>query len=379
MRNLYEALGVTRSATEDEIRKQYRKLARKYHPDLNQDDKEAEERFKEIAVAYEVLIDPEKRKNYDEFGDDALNPNFDADKARQYAQWQGSGGGAPGGFGGGGFGGGGGVDLSDLFGDLFGGGAGRGGGFSRARRVRGQDIESKLKIGLLDALRGTKVKFRLSGHQTCPECRGSGQQNEKSSPCSACHGTGQQSIGGGPLPLTGPCQVCGGTGRSRGPTCPKCHGTGHIEEPSTITVTVPPGVDNGSRIRLSGKGEPGLGGAPSGDLFLVVEVTDHPRLSRDGDDLTMKLPITVPEAVLGANVSVPLFEGEVNVKIPPGSQSGQKLRLRGKGAPKRKGGAGDLILILDVRLPTESSSKLEKAAKSMEKLYEEDVRAKVRF
>lgn len=384
-RDLYEALEVQKNASEDEIRKQYRKLARKYHPDLNPGDSEAEERFKEVAVAYEILSDPQKRKNYDEFGDEALNPNFDPDKAREYAKWQKSRSWSNRAHGADPFSGGG-VDISDLFGDLFGraGGrrsAGRSGGFGRAAKVRGNDVESTLKIGLLEAVRGTKVKFRLSGHQSCPDCRGTGQQNDQTSTCPSCHGTGQQSIGGGPMPLTGACQTCGGSGRTPGPACPKCSGRGVVEEPSTVTVTVPPGVDDGSRIRLSGKGEPGLGGGPPGDLYLVVDIKPHKQITRSGDDLQMPLPITVPEAVNGATVTVPMVtEGEARVKVPPGSQSGQKLRLRGKGVPKRKGGeAGDLILVLEVRLPTRGGDALKSAADAMADFYDDDPRAELRL
>lgn len=376
-RNLYEALEVSRTASEDEIRKKYRELARKYHPDLNPDDEKAEERFKEIAVAYEFLSDADKRKNYDEFGEEALNPNFDPDKAREYMKWRGARSGGSGRYGGSPFQGG--VDISDLFSDLFGRHGGRG-GFGRAHTVRGSDVESTVKISLLDSLRGTKVKFKLTGHQSCGECKGTGQQLDGTKPCKACHGTGQQNIGGGPLPLTGPCQVCGGSGRTRGPACTKCDGRGFVEEPSTITVTIPSGVDNGAKIRLSGKGEPGLGGGPSGDLYLKVEVTPHPKLVREGDNLIVKLPITVTEAILGATVAVPLFDGEAKVKVPAGSQSGQKLRLKGKGAPRRKvKEAGDLILILDVRLPKNGGTALEQAARAMEPLYDDDVRAELKL
>jgi len=316
-RDLYEALGVKRGASDDEIRKSYRKLARKYHPDLNPEDKGAEERFKEVAVAYEVLSDSKKRKNYDEFGDDALNPNFDAERAKQYRQWGGSGArwspaGGPGAgrspFGGG-------VNLEDLFGDLF---NARGGGFGRAGRVRGNDITSKMEIHLLEALRGTKVTFRIQGVE-------------------------------------------------RG-------------DLSTVTVTVPAGVADGDKIRLAGKGEPGLGGAPPGDLLLMVAVKAHPQLTRRGDDLVMTLPITVPEAVLGASVSVPTLDGEVTVKVPPRSQTGQKLRLKGKGARNRKAKkSGDLMLVLEVRAPDDGEDELDEAAKALEEHYASDVRANLKL
>jgi DnaJ-class molecular chaperone len=311
-RDLYESLGVLRSATEDEIRKAYRKLARQFHPDLNPGDKSAEERFKEVAVAYEVLGDAAKRKNYDEFGEEALNPSFDAARAREWARSRRSrqrAGAArrqasP-------FGGAGGFDIDDLFGSLF----GARGGFGRATSIRGNDIESTMEIGLLDALRGTKVTFRISGG-------------------------------------------------------------GSAEDASTVTVSVPPGVADGDRIRLAGKGEPGLGGAPPGDLLLRVKVAPHPTLAREGDDLVMTLPVTVPEAVAGATVSAPTLDGQVRVKVPRRSQTGRKLRLRGKGVKNRKTEkAGDLILVLEVRAPDDGGTELDDAVKALESHSKRDVRA----
>jgi molecular chaperone DnaJ len=377
-RDLYEVLGVSRNASDDDIRKAYRKLARKYHPDLNPNSTDAEERFKEVAVAYEFLGDAKKRKDYDEFGEQALHPNFDAERARDFARVPRGGGWAGGAGGGNPFGGG--VDLSDLFSDLFGraGGGRSSAGFGRARRVRGTDTESTLRIDFLDALRGKKVKFQLTGQQVCTTCRGTGHTNNDGPPCANCHGTGQRNLGH--LNLSGPCPSCGGTGRSAGPTCDTCHGRGYIENPTTLTVTVPPGVEEGTKIRLAGKGEAGLGGGPSGDLFLVVEVSPHPFMRREGDDVVMPLPITVEEAVRGATVTVPLIEGEARVKVPPYSQSGHKLRLRGKGARRpKKGRAGDLILVLDVRLPRNGGPELDEAAQALTELYDHDVRGDFRL
>ncbi len=378
-RDLYEILGVSRSADNEEIRKAYKKLARKYHPDLNQGDKEAEERFKEVAVAYEFLGDTDKKKNYDEFGEDALNPNFDPEKAREFARWRGRGGGGPPpGMGGNPFGNGN-IDFGDLFSDLFGGGRGGRNAWSRARKIRGQDTESAMRIGLIDSLRGSKVNFRLSGAEACASCGGTGQQKEGSGPCPICDGSGQQRMSG-PFTVTGRCSACNGTGRAPGPPCPECHGQGRVSRSSVVTVTVPPGIKEGAKIRLSGKGEAGLGGGPPGDLYLSVEVIPHPKVKRDGDDLIMTLPITVPEAVLGATVTVPLIAGEVNVKIPPRSQSGNKLRLRGKGAPKPDGkNAGDMILILEIQAPSSASKELDQTAESLRKFYENDVRADLKL
>lgn len=380
-RDLYEVLGVSRSADEEEIRKAYKKLARKYHPDLNPGDEEAENRFKEVAVAYEVLGDSQRRKNYDEFGEDALNPNFDPEKAREYAQWrQGAARGAPGGPGGpAGAPFGGGADFSDLFSEIFGGERGGRSAWARARQVRGSDVESTMRIGLVDALRGTKVNFRLRGAEPCPSCGGTGRRNEEARTCPACNGTGQQQMSG-PFNMTTTCRTCGGSGRAPGPPCPTCQGRGSVQRDSTVTVTVPPGVKEGAKIRLAGKGEPGLGGGPPGDLYLRVEVTPHPVLHREGDDLYMTLPISVPEAILGASVTVPLINGEARVKVPPRSQSGKKLRLRGKGAPKGEGkAAGDLILEIDVRAPTSKNKELDRIAESLKKFYDRDVRADLKI
>jgi DnaJ-class molecular chaperone len=312
-RDLYEILGVPRSANDDEIRKAYRKLARKYHPDLHPDDKASEDKFKEVAVAHEILGDPEKRKAYDEFGEDALNPNFDPARAREYARWRGSPEWASPGQGADAFGFGG-INLDDLFGSLFGG---RRDGFGRAMRVRGNDVESTLEIGLADALKGNQVTFTLSG----------GAASD-----------------------------------------------------STVTVKVPAGVAEGDRIRLAGKGEPGLGGGPPGDLYLKVKLRPHRHLRREGDDLLMTLPVTVPEAVLGASILVPTLEGELRVKVPPGSQAGTKLRLRGKGARDRKSGRkGDLILLLEVRAPDSGGEELQALARSLEAHYRADIRADLKL
>jgi molecular chaperone DnaJ len=368
-RDLYEALEVPRTATEDELRKQYRKLARTYHPDFNPGDKSAEERFKEISVAYEILSDPKKRQAYDEFGEASLAQGFDPDRAREHARWQRAAAWSSAGPGGAD------VDIHDLFSNLFGRGGGRAGA-SRARQIRGADLESTVRLGLPEALRGTQIKLKITGRTSCPACQGSGQRNGERRPCPACHGTGQRIASGGPHPLRGRCPECGGSGRTSGPTCPKCGGLGVVEEPTTISVNVPAGVDDGSRVRVAGKGEPGIGGGPAGDLYLTVEVVPHPWLTREGDDLTMVLPVSVPEAVLGATVAVPLVDGEAHVKIPPGSQSGQKLRLKGKGAPRPKAsGAGDLLLVLEVRLPDEGGEALQRAAESMKPLYVRDLRA----
>lgn len=378
-KDLYEILGVSRSAGEEEIRKAYKNLARKYHPDLNQNDKDAEERFKEVAVAYEVLHDQNKRKNYDEFGEDALNPNFDPERAREFARFRQRGGqGFAGGPAGSPFGGS--VDFGDLFSELFGGGRGRTKNpWGRARRVKGSDMESSMRISFLDAIRGTKINFTLSGGETCEACGGIGRKQEENRPCPTCNGTGQQTMTA-PLNMNAACRTCGGSGRASGPPCPSCGGKGAVNSSSIVTVTVPPGIKDGAKIRLAGKGEPGLGGGPSGDLYLKVEVIPHSYLERDGDNLIMTLPVTVPEAVRGAIVTIPLIEGEAKVKVPPRSQTGQKLRLRSKGAPKgRNKGAGDLILELEVRAPTSKSEELDQKIAELEEFYEEDIRAELKL
>ena len=370
-RNYYHILGVNRGAPQEEIRKTYRKLARKYHPDINPGNKEAESKFKEISVAYDVLSDPEKRKLYDEFGEAGLAAGFDAEKARSYRQWQDQSARAGGAqeFDAG--------DLGDLFGDL-------GDIFGAGRRTRpgpmpGQDIEAAMEIDFLDAVRGFQTSLTLQRPVSCESCHGTGTRpGSAPTTCPECRGTGSKSVVQGPLQFRQTCPRCMGSGQLPGNPCAACAGTGRVLRPETIRVNIPPGTENGKRIRLRGKGEAGIRGGTAGDLYIVPRIRQHPLLTRSGRDLTMELPITVGEAIRGATVEVPTPVGTVKVKIPAGVQSGQRLRVKGKGVPAHgQPPAGDLYLRLMVRVPKEKVA--HEAIEKIDQAYTEDVRKDVRL
>ncbi len=331
---LYAELGVKKSASADDIKKAYRKLARKFHPDVNQGEAKAEERFKRISVAHDILSDPDKRGLYDEFGFDGLQAGFDPTRARQFKR--GPGPQPQGDFGG--------YSFEDILGDLFGQRATRGSqGRRKAPAARGADLESSLEIDFLEAVRGTSATIALQKPVTCTTCRGSGMD--------------------------------GATRR-----CPTCYGTGAIEKSERLRVKIPAGVDDGSRVRLAGKGGAGSGGGAAGDLFIATRVRPHPLLRRLGQDLALDLPITIGEALLGAQVTVPTPAGNVKVKIPVGSQSGAKLRLRGKGVPRMKGsGHGDFYVVLQVHVPDRTDDGVREAIQTLEKGYSRDPRADVRL
>lgn len=366
-RDFYEVLGVKRTASQDEIRKSYRKLARKYHPDINPGNKEAENKFKEVATAYDVLSDSKKRKLYDEFGEEGLATGFDPEKARAYQSWrqQSARTGGQAGFE---FG-----DLDDLFGgigNVFGGGRG---GRNRGP-AHGADMEASLDIDFLDAVRGFRTTVNLRRPVTCEVCRGTGRKaGTTSMSCPDCGGKGTQNIAQGPLQLRRTCTRCSGTGTLEGEVCSRCHGAGRSLQSETVTVNIPPGVETGKRIRVPGKGEAGLRGGAAGNLYIVPKVRPHPILSRVGEDLIMDLPITVGEAVRGATVEAPTLLGKVKVKIPAGAQSGQQLRIAGKGVPAHgQSPAGDLYLRLMIHVPRAGVS--EETAEKMEQAYTENVR-----
>lgn len=354
--DFYQLLGVPRTATAEELKKAYRKLAKKYHPDVNPGSKSAEDKFKQVSVAFEVLGDQKKRKLYDEFGEDALKMGFDESKAAAYRAYrsQPAGGRAAGGRSG--FFDFGSVDLNEILEQLFRSRgrtatAGAGAGFdpfggaeasARAGPVRGEDLSTKVIVTLKEAVRGTERALAITRPGRCPTCEGRGVRGRK--------------------------------------PCRDCEGTGVVEETKRLTVTIPPGVATGSRIRLAGQGAAGLQGGPPGDLYIETEVVEHPLVRREGDDLSMDLPISVPEAVLGAQVVVPTFDGDVTMTLPPGSQSGRKLRLRGKGVPALKGGArGDLYLILKVMVPEVVTPEGKAAVETLKRAYREDLRAEVRL
>ncbi len=379
----YQRLGVSRTASEDEIKKAYRKLARKYHPDVNPGNKGAEEKFKQLSEAFEVLSNPQKRKLYDEFGDDAAKMGFDDKKADAYRAYRAgagarAGGGSP-------FGGGGAVNLEDLFGEIFGragGGVDFDGGnpydVEETGPTRGEDLTTRVQLGLKDAVTGTERSLTVTKPGRCGTCDGKGVRGAVTT-CATCGGTGRTKRRRGPLQFSGACPTCHGTGRSA-PTCPTCDGSGLVEETKTLTVKIPPGVTTGSKVRLAGQGAAGARGGPPGDLYIETELLPHPLVRREGDDLLLDLPITVPEALLGAEVKVPTFDGEVTVTVPQGSQSGRKMRLRGRGVPALKGGSrGDLYLVLKIVVPEQLSPDARAAAEQLRRAYGRDVRDDVKL
>ena len=380
-RDFYKILGVERGASDDDIRKAYRKLARKYHPDINPGNKEAENKFKDISVANDVLSDPAKRKLYDEFGEAGLASGFDADKARSYKQWQEQasrarpGGGARGfnaqefDF----------DDLGEIFGGLGGAFGGRRGRAASAGPQRGNDIEAAMDIDLLDAVRGFQTSFTIDRPVECETCHGSGAKpGSTPKTCPQCKGSGTIAIAEGPMQFRQTCPTCGGAGQIPGDPCPTCGGTGRVMRQETVRVNIPPGAEPGKRIRVPGKGEDGVRGGSPGDLYITPRIRPHPFLTRDGRDLEMELPITVGEAVHGATIPVPTPSGTVNVKIPAGAQSGRRLRVKGKGVPAHgKSAAGDLYLRLMVRVPDDGVPR--DAVEQIDRAYKEDVRKNVRL
>jgi molecular chaperone DnaJ len=361
-KDFYGDLGVSSDASADEIKKAYRKLARELHPDANPGDAKAEARFKSVSQAYGVLSDAEKRKQYDE--------------ARRLF---GSGGFRPGG--GGGFGGGGSsFDLGDLFGgaqaggaqggigDLLGGLFGRGGragGASATRAKRGDDVETDVRIDFVEAVKGATVPLRLSSPSTCGTCHGSGAKpGTTPRTCPTCKGAGLVSRSQGAFAFSEPCRDCRGTGKIIDDPCPECAGEGVSTKVRTLTMRIPAGVDDGQRIRLAGQGEPGRNGGPNGDLFVRVHVTPHAVFGRAGDDLTVTVPVTFPELALGTTLTVPTLDSSVNVKVHPGTASGRILRVRGKGIERRDGRTGDLLVTLQVAVPSRLDGKAEEALKA---------------
>lgn len=370
-RDYYKILGVQRGASKDDIRNAYRKLARKYHPDLNPGNKEAESKFKDLSVAYDVLSDEKKRKLYDEFGEAGLAAGFDAEKAHTYEQWrqQSARAGGPQAF-----------DTDDL-GDLFGG---LGNIFRRGPRApagpqRGADIESSMEIDFLDAVRGFQTAITLERPVSCDVCHGSGTKaGTAPAACPQCAGSGSVAVAQGPLQFRQTCPRCFGSGKLPGDPCTVCGGSGRVMRAETIRVNIPPGAEPGKRIRLRNKGEAGIRGGPAGDLFITPRIRPHPLLTRAGRDLSMDLPITVSEAVRGANIDVPTPLGTIKVKIPAGAQSGQQLRIKGKGvAAHGQTNAGDLYLRLMVRVPDEDLA--DEVINKLDHAYREDVRKNVRL
>jgi molecular chaperone DnaJ len=371
-RDLYAELGVKKTASADEIKKAYRKLARKYHPDVNPGNRDAEERFKRISFAHDALRDADKRKIYDEFGLDGLQSGFDAERAREFKR----GGRAAGADFGGGVGGY--SSFEDILGDLFGKRTSRGTSTGPSA-ARGADLQSTLEIDLLEAVRGTSATITVSKPSECATCQGTGGEGAARH-CPDCQGAGEVNVGPGPVSFSRRCTRCRGTGQVRLRACATCHGVGTVEHPERLRVKIPAGVDDGSKIRLAGKGGAGTGGGPPGDLFIVTRVRAHPRLQRRGRDLYLDVPITVGEAMRGAQVTVPTPAGDVKVTLPPGSQSGSKLRLRGKGVPAMKGPEkGDFYVVLQVQIPPDGDERVREAVSVLEESYAQSPRADLRL
>lgn len=356
-RDYYEVLGVPKNASEEELKKAYRRLAMKNHPDRNLNDKGAEDRFKEIKEAYEILADPQKRAAYDQFGHAGIDPSS---------------------MNSGGFAGGFGFDFGDIFDSVFGGGGNtrRGG----TRTVRGSDLRYDLTLSLEDAVNGTEVKIRIPTQITCPTCQGNGAKpGTNPQTCPRCGGSGQIRMTQGFFSVQQTCSHCRGTGRFIPDPCINCHGSGRVQEHKTLSVKVPPGVDNGDRIRLAGEGEAGLNGGPAGDLYVQINVRPHPIFSREDNHLFCEVPISITTAALGGELEAPTLEGKVVLKIPPETQTGRVLRIRGKGVkPVRGGPAGDLHCRVVVETPINLTPRQKELLKEFEDTMRDNKRHRPR-
>ncbi|MCR5336863.1 MAG: molecular chaperone DnaJ [Synergistes sp.] len=353
-KDYYEILGVGREASADEIKKAYRTLTRKYHPDANPGNKEAEAKYKEINEAHEVLSDPQKRAQYDQFGyvGDVPPDGFGGFGGQTFTQ----------------------EDIGDLFGDLFGGFGG-----SRRRSAnpnaprRGADLEAAVRLTLEEAYRGVKRKLEIPRLDTCRHCNGSGAEpGSNVSVCQTCHGSGQvtQVVNTpfGQMRQTAACPTCHGKGKTVDKVCTECHGQGRVKRTASVEVKIPAGVDNGTRLRVSSKGEAGINGGPSGDLFILTEVMPDARFTRRGDDLNTTVEISFPQAALGCEIKVGTFDGMEKLEIPAGTQAGSKLRIRGRGMPRLKGkGNGDMNILVKIKVPRTLTAKERELLKELAK------------
>ena len=352
-RDYYEVLGVDRGASDKDIKKAYRRMAMKHHPDRNPGDKAAEESFKELNEAFEILSDDQKRAAYDQYGHAGVDPSM-------------GGMGGAGGFAGGNFG--------DIFGDVFGDIFGAGGGRSRSSVQRGADLRYQLELSLEEAVRGVNKKIRIPTLISCTNCDGSGaKKGTQPVGCTTCGGIGQVRMQQGFFSVQQTCPDCRGTGKMIKDPCNVCHGEGRVQEYKTLSVKIPPGVDTGDRIRLAGEGEAGVNGGPSGDLYVQVSVADHPIFQRDGKNLYCEVPITFVDAALGGELEVPTLEGRVKLKIPTETQTGKLFRLRGKGVvPVRGGSAGDLMCRVVVETPVKLTERQIELLKELDETFRKE-------
>lgn len=349
-RDYYEVLGVNRDASDDEIKKAYRKLAMKHHPDRNPDNPKAEESFKEAKEAYEILSDGQKRAAYDQYGHAGVDPSA--------------------GGGGAGFG-----NFADAFGDIFGDIFGGGGGGNRRSNVyRGADLRYNMEISLEDAARGTETKIRIPVMAECETCHGSGARpGTQPVTCTTCGGHGQVRMQQGFFSVQQTCPKCHGSGKMVKEPCPTCHGGGRVKQHKTLSVKIPAGVDEGDRIRLSGEGEAGVNGGPPGDLYVVVHLKKHEIFERDGANLHCEMPISFSTAALGGEIEIPTLDGHAKMKVPPETQTGAVFRLRGKGIkPLRSSDTGDLMCHVVVETPVKLTERQKELLRELEDINQQD-------
>ena len=365
-RDCYEVLGVSKGASDDEIKKAYRKLAKKYHPDMNPGDKEAEAKFKEVNEAYSILSDSEKRARYDQFGHAGVDPNYGA-------------GGPGGGFGGFDMGD---IDLGNIFGSFFGGGFGGFGGSTSSRRngpQKGESLRASLTISFEEAAFGCEKEINLNRTEECEACHGSGAEpGTTAETCPDCRGTGvvrvQQRTGGFAFSSTAPCSRCRGTGKIIHTPCKACGGSGSVKKSKRVTVSIPAGIDDGQAISLRGQGNAGKNGGPAGDLIVAVHVKPHPQFHRDGTTVLYEQPVTFYQAVMGAELEIPTIDGKVKYNLPAGTQTGTTFRLRGKGIPELRGrGRGDQYVTVRVQVPTSLNGEQKEALRAFAEAMGEDV------
>lgn len=365
-RDYYEVLGVSKGASDDEIKKAYRKLAKKYHPDMNPGDKEAEAKFKEVNEAYSILSDEQKRARYDQFGHAGVDPNYGA--------------GGPGGpFGGFDMGD---IDLGDIFGSFFGGGGFGGFGGGGARRngpQKGESLRANLTITFEEAAFGCEKELSLNRTEECDECHGSGcQPGTTAETCPDCRGTGvvrvQQRTGGFAFSSTAACTRCRGTGKIIHSPCKSCGGSGSVKKSKRITVTIPAGIDDGQAVSLRGQGNAGKNGGPAGDLIVGVRVKPHPQFRRDGTTVLYEQPVSFFQAAMGAELEIPTIDGKVKYTLPAGTQTGTTFRLRGKGIPELRGrGRGDQYVTIRVQVPTSMNAEQKEALRAFAQTMGEEV------